>query len=416
MSDIDSPPQNDQTPQNWKDITPQDSAQLHHFYYVEKNIFGRDKLYQAYRAAYPNSKISQRTLLDWLKHQEIWQTTTKNPKKGSIRPILSSKVGHFQIDCGNLEAIEYNRYKYFVVATDILSKRIYAKALRSQSQQEIRNFLQEMKNYGAEMHSFQSDNGVEFQGYVQDWCRVNDVAWRFSKPGSPETNGQAERMVGVLKRMIYASHRLGEKNWALVIPKLVENLNKTGSFGAGLRTPDEIEQNVEESYEKVKAQKLKGRGSRFAPKFKLGDIVRQFIKGDTTDIRRRAKIGYFGKELFEIVSIVPSKHPGFQVGYRLKSQQSGTILKGLFPAYSLRLVPPGTIYLEENINEPPPDNAGRFEVEAIIDKRTRRSRDGHYVEYRVLWRGYPANQSTWERRTELMERARDAVQDYENTH
>lgn len=402
---------------NWDPLTADDYTKLKAFYYEKKNILGRDRLWYAYRQAHPESQISQRTLLnEFLKKQELWQRTTIAPKKGSIRPIISKEVGNYQIDCMNLSAISYNGYRYIVSAVDILTKRLFAMAIKTQTQQSVVDFLKEMKRLpDIQIKSFHSDNGTEFQGLVQSWATTNEVKWTFGRAGRPEGQGQIERMNHTTKRMLYAAMRIGDKNWPSILPQLVENINNTMSF-ATKKSPLEVQNAAEEDkervYDYIKSKKMKSRRG-FEPEFQLGDHVRLLIPSESSDIRRRAKIGYFGSELFEVVAKSKKVHEGFVDSYKLKNLQTGGIIKGLFPSTSLRLVPSDT---EKYTGDTRPEatEEGHYEIEALIGKRElRRRRNRNQVQYLVLWADYPRSEATYENAEDL---PADLVSEYENEH
>src|SRR5687768_9605364 len=129
-----------------KDVTPEDEERLKRFYYERKNFHGRDRLWFAFRHAYPESNISQRSALAWLKKQKIWQQTTRtHGSGGNIRPILSSSPGAFQIDCINLSAVAFGGYRCIVNAIDIFSKRLFSMAMKTQDQRNVVRFLNQMK-------------------------------------------------------------------------------------------------------------------------------------------------------------------------------------------------------------------------------------------------------------------------------
>ena len=51
-----------------------DSKELHILnkkFYVNKNLFGRDKLYQMIKSKYEDTAPSRRLIAEWLKQQEV---------------------------------------------------------------------------------------------------------------------------------------------------------------------------------------------------------------------------------------------------------------------------------------------------------------------------------------------------------
>src|SRR5207253_6453805 len=65
---------------NYVPITEKQKALLHEIYYDDNIYFGRDKLFKYIRANHPDSGISRRDVMEWLKLQRPWQIT-KRPLK-----------------------------------------------------------------------------------------------------------------------------------------------------------------------------------------------------------------------------------------------------------------------------------------------------------------------------------------------
>jgi hypothetical protein len=91
------------------------------------------------------------------------------------------------------------------------------------------------------------------------------------------------------------------------------------------------------------------------------------------------------------------------------------------PVFHVSLLRPAVIdeqlhpQLTDDTMRPPPDVVGgheEYEVEYLTGRRTVRRQ----VQYFVKWKGYPASESTWEPRSELMKHASDVVLKYEQDH
>ena len=71
---------------------------------------------------------------------------------------------------------------------------------------------------------------------------------------------------------------------------------------------------------------------------------------------------------------------------------------------------------EQQINRPEPeaqiDGEDAYEVECVVDKRTRRGR----VEYLVKWIGYADHENSWEPKANLIRQAKEAIDKYEQSH
>jgi len=71
---------------------------------------------------------------------------------------------------------------------------------------------------------------------------------------------------------------------------------------------------------------------------------------------------------------------------------------------------------EQQINRPEPeaqiDGEDAYEVECVVDKRTRRGR----IEYLVKWIGYADHENSWEPKANLIRQAKEAIDEYEQSH
>ena len=96
------------------------------------------------------------------------------------------------------------------------------------------------------------------------------------------------------------------------------------------------------------------------------------------------------------------------VTYKLKLPSSWK----LHPVFHSNLLSP-TITMEMNGNEftePPLDiieGNEEWKVEVILGKRTR----GRKIQYKILWKGYPLSEASWEPE-ENLEHAKDTINDF----
>ena len=95
---------------------PLDSKQLdilNKEFYVNKNLFGRDKLYQIIKSKYEDTAPSRRQIAEWLALQEVNQLY--HPSKGKAKDIKSSVTTPntiLAIDLMNMEKFMVRDFKY----------------------------------------------------------------------------------------------------------------------------------------------------------------------------------------------------------------------------------------------------------------------------------------------------------------
>ena len=95
-------------------------------FYVNKKLFGRDKLYDILKQNYEDHP-SRRQIADWLASQELNQLY--HPSKGKAKDIKSSMTTPniiIAIDLVDLQKIETRGFKYLLNGIDMSSRYIYS--------------------------------------------------------------------------------------------------------------------------------------------------------------------------------------------------------------------------------------------------------------------------------------------------
>jgi hypothetical protein len=92
-------------------------------------------------------------------------------------------------------------------------------------------------------------------------------------------------------------------------------------------------------------------------------------------------------------------HPVFHVS-KLKAFKSDD---GCFPDRVQQVRPPPEVI----------DGEEEYEISEIIDKRRRRVRGKEVVEYRIVWKGYPLAEATWEPQSNIEINGKEALWEFE---
>jgi len=399
---------------NWIPATPIQSDRLKALYYNDKLFVGRDKLWGAYHAKHKDHPISQRSVLDWLKKQEVWQTFTRPIKRGSIRPVVHSKAGYLSLD--SIVMPNYNGFTNAYTLVDTFTKMFYAKESKTIEANDTIKFFDWLKeNFPNQQISvIQSDNGGSFKEPFKTWCANNDIKLTYSKPHSPWSN-PVERQNGTFKRMIFQAMTAGDtRDWVSLLPRIVANMNSTINF-ATKHVPLEVSRN-NEVHENVFGNIQRRANKRYKVKasnlndIQVGDSVRKVIPYTGSGIVRYSKTGYFAPEVFEVVRVIPAKYANMLPSFKLKTQD-GRVLDGQWARWQLLKVPKDTVRAAQPDVNPPPDQHGKWEVESIIGKRV--DRQGN-IYYKTKWIGY--KRATWESAEILEEDVPDLVREYEEAH
>ena len=263
-----------------------------------------------------------------------------------------------------------------------------------------------------------TDRGSTFMShYFQDLAKRFQVSNKMSTAYHPQTDGQTERVNGVLEQYLRAYVNYEQDNWASLLPQAEFAYNNSTSattkqspffanYGFNPRftildsstlTPaaDEHADNLKSlwSYltsEITRAQDNqahhanKGRHAASQP-FGVGDLVmlkRRHLK--TKRPSSKLDFTHFGP--FKIVRAIKNTafelqlpptwkiHPVFHASLLEKSENS---------VFQQAATPPPPELLEDSLE---------YQVEAIVDSRVRRRK----TQYLVKWVGYPTEENTWE--------------------
>ena len=120
---------------------PLDSKQLdilNKEFYVNKNLFGRDKLYQIIKSKYEDTAPSRRQIAEWLAQEEVNQLY--RPSKGKAKDIKSSVTTPntiLAIGLINMENFMVNNFKYLLNGIDMSSRYFYSIALKNKTDKEV---------------------------------------------------------------------------------------------------------------------------------------------------------------------------------------------------------------------------------------------------------------------------------------
>ena len=118
---------------DYKPLSPESERRLKDLYY-SGNMFGRDRLYYAFKQKFPDDPLNCRALYAWLDRQEVHQIHQRpTMKRGIVRPMVAQKLGSVQIDYLDLSKNPYNGFNAIMEVVDIFSKKYYAYPCKGQT-------------------------------------------------------------------------------------------------------------------------------------------------------------------------------------------------------------------------------------------------------------------------------------------
>jgi transposase InsO family protein len=257
-------------------------------FYTNKNLFGRDKLYNLLKDKYEDKAPSRRQVADFLSVQEVNQLF--HPSKGKPKDIKSSMTSPntiIAIDLVDLQKIEIRGFKYLLNAIDMSSRYFYSQALKNKTDTEVLKAFKKIYNQ-SKIRAIRSDNGSEFinEKFV-DFLQNNNIKQILSEAGKPQSNGMIERANATIKELIQKSIELDESfDWVKNLVKLVNNINNSQHRITGF-TPEKIkdayENDDKDILEKAFDTELKKKVGNISKEiFKIRDLVRIYQPSDKT--------------------------------------------------------------------------------------------------------------------------------------
>jgi len=278
-------------------------------------------------------------------------------------------------------------------------------------------------------HTIISDRDTRFTSkYWECLSKLLGIKLNRSSAYHPETDGQTERMNQTLENLLRAVVNEVNDNWEEQLPTVEYTMNNTinastkltpfdvcltwkpqlavehrdwqllkdevpaatKSFDDIVITYDLVTQNIRKSQQKQQKQANK---HRIDEKFKVGDKVML----STANLKlpfgiRKLTARYFGP--FEVIAVnndvnyklrLPSQwkvHNNIHISKLKKFNED----KEVFPDRQQLVEPPPTMVMEDGQTE--------YEVDRIIDHKT--DTNGNPTKYLVLWKGYNAEDATFE--------------------
>lgn len=376
-------------------LTKDEEAYLSKLYYDEKRFYGRDRLFQYVKKNGKFPKLSRRKIMDWLRKQEVHQTTARKEKRQAIRMTeLSGVRKQVMIDLIDMSTYEMRGFKWVLTAIDGFSKRAWAFPMKTKSEKNSTAAISKLLKASGKVSSLRSDNGSEFVNKsVTALLKKNKVKQVLSSAQLPQSNGQIERFNGILKDAIFKDIESGNRDWVKSLDIHVRNYNE--SYQTTIKkTPLEADAGQFADTKKQIKKKNK-RNKRRVKVYNVGDHVRLALVKAKTD---KSHLNWT-KDIYIIYKVIKPRKSTNVRRYYVK-KKSGKKFSAEYLASDLMKVPPNTIESNsENV----------FEISKLVRHMTRNKKPS----YEVKWKGYPDSDNTIELRSQLLEDVPKLVRKYE---
>lgn len=427
-----------------KELTTPQKRLLQKLYYREGNLVGQKRLFQLSKKATQDlgiTPIESRQVLVWLKNQEVHQLMRRQRRVKTYRPIVGAlKVGRiFQMDFTymtkprtELPTSKPKKASGILVAVDVLSKKIYTKAIKTDV--ASRHVVQMLKDQIPKtIKVLLSDNGSEFQKETKTYLKEHKIKHITGRANVPFSQGLVERCNMTIKTLLYKWMKANNdtKDWSRGLPIITKNYNNTFNRII-MMTPNE----VNDTNAKEVGQRLRDNYPSYqanTPAYKVGDRVRLRID----KIKDKFSKGYTQNWTNETYKIKKVKLLKGVYTYKVEGKPKPYYKNDLVLANIVEKNPyikevpkrPRQKPTEEIEDEPttrelrpkviiPPDkpqpSKGKKKKQTKtktyeIEKLVRRFKKGKYWYYEIKWVGYPSSQNEEEPRFHLMKQGAGVV-------
>ena len=134
-------------------------------------------------------------------------------------------------DICSMDATSLGGARYFVTFIDDHSRKVWAYALKTKDQalEKFKQFQESVeRETGRKLKCVRSDNGGEYRGPFEEYCRLHGIKFKKTEPKTPKHNGVAERMNRTINERIRCmlSHaKLPKSFWGEAIRLAVDVIN-----------------------------------------------------------------------------------------------------------------------------------------------------------------------------------------------
>lgn len=285
-----------------------------------------------------------------------------------LKTIGSGFLSHIQIDLADYQKLKQynNQYTFCLVATDVLSRRIFVAPLKSKKTRDVQDGMEKiLADMPFKPIYIFSDRGTDIDSKQMHAFYKKHSIIKTSARNTSVKAALVERSILTIKQRLY--RYFTEKNtlnWVDVIEKLVSAINKSPNRGINNRKPNEIdEKNQQEVFEELYNSEEQ---KPYKSKLKLGDYVRvQYKKG----IFEKSYLANYSDQIHKIIKCHRTTPPVYTI-----ANEAGEALKERFYAKQL-------VKVEKN-------QETTYRVEKVL--RSRINKNG-VKEFLVKWVGFPSS-------------------------
>lgn len=348
---------------------------LKKLYYDPKSpvaFSGIQNLFEAVQSLKRFSHIKQNDIRDWLQKQNTYTLHKPIRKRFPRRKTIVAQVDQqWQADLADMQSLmkHNNRNRYLLCVIDVFSRFAWVVPIQNkQGTTMIKAFESIFKSSKRKPLSLQTDKGSEFKNKdFQLFLKKKKI--HFFTTDNPETKASiVERFQRTLKTKMwkYFTHQR-TRRYVDVLPHLVNGYNK--AFHRSIQESPEAVSTFNEI--EISQHLYNNKKKKEVSKIKINDLVR------INKSKRTFEKGYlpnWTKELFKIIRINKTS----PITYVLEDLD-GERIQGSFYGHEVQSIKDNDIY----------------DIESVLDRRTRRVGKKTIKEIKVHWAGYPSKFDSW---------------------
>lgn len=355
---------------------------LTNIYYNDQNpaAYSNPKVIYDYIKAQGRRDISLKQIINFLKTEEVYTTHFPFRRSKFVTPVISPRPRYqFDVDSAYLASKNKRGNKYFILAIDLFTRKIAARAVKDLKAVSSVEALTAIFRDIDVPERLRSDKGSEYINHkVKRLLKSKNVKHFVSLP--PHKSNYAERAIRTIKNDLYKSmQRRGLANWNQnMLDNTVFRYNNKKNRSIN-RTPNSIitPDDEYEVWDYMMQERIRKAPDPTPYKFKLNDPVRIAYLRDpfTKDYAEKfSAVVYF---------ISYRSSPFFTNRYRLKNANNE---------------PEEGSFLEKELQLVKIDADTEYRVERVIGNK--RVNGVPFV--KVKWYGYDAAFNSWIPRSDLV--------------
>ena len=330
-----------------------------------------EKLYKAVKDLDIGSSITKKYVKQWLEEQDAYtlhKPTIEKVKRGKI--ITKGLRDLFEADLMDVSNVsdENDDITFILVVIDAFSRELWLEPLRSKEADDVIKGFEKILERSGTPKRLRSDAGKEFTNLkIKKWFDENDI--KFYLVQNESKASIAERVIRTLRKKFrrHMSYKQSTR-YLDILQDIVKSYNNTYHRTIKMKPADVNDKNEFKLWMRL-YMPIFTKAPRSA-RLKVGDRVR------VSKLRRTFSRGYeegWSEEVFKIDKILHSA----PTRYLLKDLLDEDIT--------------GSFYEEELQKVPKPDYGINFNIDKVLQRRTRNKRK----EVLVSWKGYPEKFNQW---------------------